>query len=55
MDVERERIDQKKIEERNRRRDNDGYVDENGVDGGDGSDGRAAGGTRNLEEWEIWP
>lgn len=30
-------------------------MDENGVGGGDGSDGRAAGGTGNLEEWEIWP
>lgn len=32
-----------------------GAGEEDGVGGGDGTDGRAAGGTRNLEEWEIWP
>lgn len=30
-------------------------AEENGVGGGDGTDGRAAGRTGNLEEWEIWP
>lgn len=29
--------------------------EEDGLGGSECTDGRAAGRTRNLEEWEIWP